>query len=124
MIIILFGTVPFFQKQLTSEEYNDIKTGIEGDTLSQKNSWEQKIAPALRRPGLEKTDGYYRVIVEFSSKRTDEVYLIIKTHQGRIYRQTGIIPGVTAEVPFAVIPVLARSKQVKRIWLDSSIKIC
>jgi hypothetical protein len=109
-------------------EYNNkIVTG--GDTLSPRMNWEQKIAPALRQqalrqPGLEKPDSHCRIIVELSGKEMNEVLATINANQGKLRRKTGIVPALAVEVPFSVIPVLAKSSEVKKIWSDSQIRIC
>jgi hypothetical protein len=101
-----------------------IITVIEGDTLSQSMNWEEKVAPALRQPGLEKPDGYCRIIVELSGEEMDEVLAAIDANQGKLRRKTGIVPALVVEVPFSVIPVLAMLREVKKIWSDSPIRIC
>lgn len=79
--------------------------------------------PALRQTGLEPATHNCRVILELTGSDTNEIQEIVHTNQGKLCKKTNVVSTLVAEVPFAAIQTLAKSKQVKKIWQDSSIRI-
>lgn len=92
--------------------------------MSQKYGWERKVSPALRESGIRKADDNQQIIVELSGQESDEVISIIESNHGKLRRGMNIVSALSAEVPLSAIPILAMSKQVKKIWSDNPIRTC
>jgi hypothetical protein len=48
---------------------------------------------------------------------------MIVQKKGRIKQDIALMPGIVVEIAFAALPELAQSRQVKKIWIDSEVKI-
>lgn len=89
--------------------------------MLQNSRWERKLSPALRTSGIQNGNENKPIIVELSGKETDEIISIIQSNHGKLRRDMNIVSALAAEIPVSAIPALAKSKQVKKIWLDNSI---
>ncbi|MGE5581961.1 MAG: hypothetical protein ACM3X9_05415 [Bacillota bacterium] len=91
--------------------------------MSYYKGWEQKLSPLLRESACRNSAACGRVIIEFSGRENRNIKAIIERGNGRIMREIALISSIIAEVPLCVLPELAKSNQVKKIWTDSEVRI-
>jgi hypothetical protein len=96
---------------------------MEGGTLFGNNNWEQKISPSLRTCFYNKPGDCGQIIIELVGQERRQVTSIISRKNGHIKHDVALMPSIVVEISFAALPELAQSKQVKKIWTDSEVKI-
>lgn len=90
--------------------------------MSCKNGWEQKISPALRECVCNRPGDCGQIIIELSGREKNQITSMIVQKKGRIKHDVTLMPAIVVEIPFAALPELAQSRQVKKIWFDSEVK--
>ncbi|HYH01679.1 MAG TPA: S8 family peptidase [Bacillota bacterium] len=88
--------------------------------------WSKKLSPLVRAQynSPETIGDKSRLIVELNRRKTDRIYSIIDSNQGKINRELRIIPSLAIELPNCCLEQLARSQFVKKIWYDARVKVC
>lgn len=91
--------------------------------MSCNNEWEHKISPALRECVCNRPGDCGQIIIELSGREKSQITSMIVQKKGRIKHDVTLMPGIVVEIAFAALPELAKSRQVKKIWFDSEVKI-
>ncbi len=81
----------------------------------------RKLSPLLQH-GEHSTSELCKIIVELSGSRTDQIDALVHANNGKIHRKLGVVPSLVVELPYHLIPELAKLRQVKRIWYDAQVK--
>ena len=91
--------------------------------MTPNNFWVRKLALPLRNDEVfVKSGSPRRLIVEVMNNRSlDRIAALIDANQGKIYKEIRMIPSLVADLPFASLEELARSRYVYRIWQDSPV---
>jgi nitrogenase subunit NifH len=91
--------------------------------ISCNNEWQKKLSSKLKESSVYASNNMGRFIIELSGKEGEQVRTIIERKNGKVKKDIACLTSIVAEFPFSLIPEIAQSKQVKKIWVDSEIKI-
>ena len=89
-----------------------------------QEKWESKLTPELRRYAITAGNASFRVIIELTEERDDQVKSMILSNHGVINREIRTLMMMVAEVPAMLLQRLAQLEQVKMIQKDSIARIC
>jgi Flagellar hook-length control protein len=90
--------------------------------ICSSNEWQKKLSSQIKESSVNKSNDFGRFIIELNGKETGQVKTMIEQKNGRVKKDIACITSIVAELPFSVLPELARLKQVKKIWADSEVK--
>lgn len=91
--------------------------------MALNRDWEHKISPVLRECVCNRPGECGQIFIELSGKDKSQITSMIVQKKGRIKQDIALMPGIVVEIAFAALPELAQSRQVKKIWIDSEVKI-
>jgi hypothetical protein len=91
--------------------------------ISCNNEWQKKLSSKLKESSVYTSNNMGRFIIELSGKEAEQVRTMIEQKNGRVKKDITCLTSIVAEFPFSLLPEIAQSKQVKKIWVDSEIKI-
>lgn len=88
--------------------------------------WSKKLSPPVRAQyhSLKSFNEKTRLLVELNRRKTDRIYSMIDSNQGKIHRELNLIPSIAVELPTCCLEQFARSQLVKKIWYDARVKVC
>lgn len=89
--------------------------------MTPKSFWVRKLSLPLRTDEVfSNSDAPRRLIVEVMNSRSlDRIAAMIDANQGKIHKEIRMIPSLVADLPFASLEELARSRYVYKIWQDA-----
>ena len=86
--------------------------------------WIQKLSPAVQSIyNSESPNSSSRLLLEFSGRQSDKIVDIVRANQGKIVHSINLIPLLAAEVPLGMLPKVANSLYIRKIWNDPPVSL-
>jgi serine protease AprX len=87
--------------------------------------WMNKLSPYLKQIHSKEDPVHNsKIIIELTGRKSDRIFSLLDSNQGKINRELQLISSVAVELSNSCLEELARSRWVKKIWYDSPVIIC
>lgn len=84
-----------------------------------KNNWQAKLSPLLQTIEVNQSlPETHRLIVETSVRHNDKITHLLNKIDGKFHHELKLIPSLVLEISSLALEELARSRYVKKIWVD------
>lgn len=89
-----------------------------------RERWIQKLSPAVQSIyRSESPSGSSRLLLEFSGRQPDKIVDIVRANQGKIVHTVNLIPLLAVELPLGMLPKVANSIYIRKIWNDPPVSL-
>jgi serine protease AprX len=85
-------------------------------------TWVRKVSPVLLKQEFrENAEQPCRLIVEMASPQTARLAAYVEANAGQVCRCLKVAPFMVVELPYQVMPAIARSPHVRKVWHDTKV---